>query len=138
MVIGATPPLELPFDAGKVLEKLSVFRPWVVYVFGSASTGRMRADSDIDLAFLPEITSSPVEVFEVANALAELLGREVDLVDLSRASTVMCKEVMRTGTVISEVRPDKRQWFEMKTLSDYARLNEQRAPVLEKIKKGIR
>ena len=42
----------------------------------------------------------------------------------------MSKEVIRTGTLISDSVPALRQDFEMRTLSDYARLNEERQPVL--------
>jgi predicted nucleotidyltransferase len=50
-----------------------------VYVFGSAATGRMHEDSDIDLAVsgLPPRGYIPAKV-EVGN----LFGRSVDLIDL--------------------------------------------------------
>jgi uncharacterized protein len=50
-----------------------------VYVFGSASKGRMRPDSDVDLA----VSGLPPEVFFRAMGIASrALGRQVDLVDL--------------------------------------------------------
>jgi predicted nucleotidyltransferase len=50
-----------------------------VYLFGSASTGKMRPNSDVDIA----VSGLPPEVFFRAMAAAhDALGRPVDLVDL--------------------------------------------------------
>ena len=50
-----------------------------VYVFGSASKGRMRPNSDIDIA----VSGLPPEVFFRAMAKASrALGRPIDLIDL--------------------------------------------------------
>jgi predicted nucleotidyltransferase len=50
-----------------------------VYVFGSASKGQMRPDSDVDLA----VSGLPPELFFRAMGIASrALGRQVDLVDL--------------------------------------------------------
>ena len=54
----------------------------------------------------------------------------MDLIDLSRASTVMAKEVIRTGVVLHMADRSRLQQFEMRTLADYARLNEERQAVL--------
>jgi predicted nucleotidyltransferase len=112
---------------------LEFLGPSAVYLFGSMAGASPREDSDIDLAFLPKATVDPLEVFECANRLAIHLGRDVDLVDLRRASTVMRKEVLRTGMLLQDTDPARRMEFEMLTLSDYARLNEERRPVLDKL-----
>jgi len=50
-----------------------------VYVFGSASKGEMRENSDVDIA----VSGLPPEVFFRAMAAAhDALGRPLDLVDL--------------------------------------------------------
>jgi predicted nucleotidyltransferase len=50
-----------------------------VYVFGSASKGKMHPNSDVDLA----VSGLPPEVFFRAMAAAhDALGRSLDLVDL--------------------------------------------------------
>lgn len=50
-----------------------------VYLFGSASTGKLRPDSDVDMA----VSGLPPEVFFGAMAAAhEALRRPVDLIDL--------------------------------------------------------
>lgn len=102
----------------------------MIYLYGSARRGLPRRDSDLDVAFLPPAPCDPWAVFLAAQDLATRLGCEVDLVDLQRASTVLRKEVWRTGRRLVTRRPRAADEFEMDTLSDYARLNEERAPVL--------
>jgi predicted nucleotidyltransferase len=50
-----------------------------VFIFGSAVKGRLRPDSDIDMA----VTGLPSQVyFSAISKASDLLGRPVDLVDL--------------------------------------------------------
>ena len=54
-----------------------------VYVFGSAAEGKLRPDSDVDLA----VSGLPGEKFFKAMGEARrALGRELDLVDLDEAN----------------------------------------------------
>ncbi|MGO9269617.1 MAG: nucleotidyltransferase family protein [Terriglobia bacterium] len=70
-------------DLARLIEKAAVALKAVgakeVYVFGSASKGKMRPNSDIDMA----VSGLPPEVFFRAMGIASrALGRQVDLVDL--------------------------------------------------------
>lgn len=107
--------------------------PFLVIVFGSAAKGSIRNDSDIDIAFLSEQNHSAYEVFMIAQELATKLGRDVDLLDLSKASTVMKAQIVNSGRVLHCSNEQRRMDFFMKTLKEYAVLNEQRQPVLAKI-----
>jgi predicted nucleotidyltransferase len=102
-----------------------------VYVFGSTVTGGERPASDLDLAFLAARSPSADETFSAAQELASLAGRDVDLVDLARASTVLRAEVVGTGRKIHEADPLRVGEFEMTALSDYARLNEERREAVD-------
>ena len=119
-----------PVYQQQVIAALAPFEPAVIYLFGSFGTSAQHPASDIDLAFLPTLPVGPVACFEMAGQLSDLLGKTVDLIDLTRASTVMSKEVLRTGIPIAVAEPTRRSFFEMRTLADYARLNEERQPVL--------
>lgn len=112
-------------------EKLA---PYLIILFGSAVKGYMREDSDVDIAFLSDKELNSYEVFLIAQGLADLLGRDVDLVDLKKASTVFQVQVISTGKVIFCSDKTKRMVFEMTALKKYARLNEERECILEKIK----
>jgi predicted nucleotidyltransferase len=113
-----------------VIEALTPFCPAVIYLFGSFGTSSQHSQSDIDIAFLPTLAADPLACFHLANHLADRLGRSVDLVNLNQASTVLAKEVLRTGVPVDIANPARQQQFEMLTLADYARLNEERQPIL--------
>lgn len=115
-----------------ILSGLAVLKPKAIYLFGSFGTDRQHPESDLDLAVLPSADLDPVALFELSNRLSDELGFSVDLVDLAKASTVMAKEVLRTGTRLKADDLKACQQFEMRTLSDYARLNEERACILER------
>lgn len=102
-----------------------------LYHFGSLARGQGRPDSDVDLAFLGPAPLDPYRVFMAAQDLAILLDRDVDLCDLRAASTVLRVEVIGNGIRIYTGDRDEVDTFEMYALSDYARLNEERAVVLK-------
>jgi uncharacterized protein len=109
-----------------VAEALAPHDCAAIYLFGSRATGQARPASDIDLACLPRQPIDPLECFRLAGVLGGQLAAPVDLVDLRRASTVMAKEVLRTGILLQERDSPRRRQFEMLALSAYARLNEER------------
>lgn len=104
-----------------------------VYLFGSRADGASTAESDLDLAVLSSRPLGPLARFDVQEALAVALGADVDLVDLAAASTVMCAEVLRSGIVVLDFAPSERAAWEVRTLSAYALLNEERAGILADI-----
>ena len=108
----------------------------VLYLFGSAAEGRLRAESDIDLAFLAMSDARPLRVFDAAQALATVLHRDVDLVDLSEASTVMRAQVIGKGRRIHVADEYQANLFEAHALSDYARMQEERSAALRAFADG--
>ncbi len=61
------------------------------------------------------------------------LHRDVDLVDLRNASTVMRVQVLSTGTCLDTQNESVCQEFETYAYSDYARLNEERREIVKGI-----
>ncbi|MEW6378288.1 MAG: nucleotidyltransferase domain-containing protein [bacterium] len=104
-----------------------------IYVFGSAGQGEMMPESDIDLAILPRHPLDPWERWSMARHLAGALRREVDLVDLRKASTVLRMQVVSTGQCWYEGDPGQRERFEDYVYSAYARLNEERREIIQDI-----
>jgi len=109
--------------------------PWLIYLFGSSVQGRMRIDSDIDLAFLSDQDTAPYQLFVLAQDLAGELGREVDLIDLSKASTVFTAQVIGNKEILYCQDQTRKDYFELRALKEYAFLNEERKEILERIKK---
>lgn len=104
-----------------------------LYRFGSQAKGMARPESDVDLAVLARDPIPALRRFELAQELAAQLHRDVDLVDLRSASTVMRMQVISTGECLDAQDDASRREFEMYTYSDYARLNEERRDILKRI-----
>jgi len=121
----------LPASAVEAISaQLAHTLPHAVYLFGSYGTDRAHPGSDMDLAVLPATRVEPASLFRLAGTLSGSLGIEVDLIDLTQASTVMAKEVLRTGERVLCGNQLTAEIFEMRTLADYARLNEERQACL--------
>ncbi len=122
------------------IKKISDFlikkiNPYLIYLFGSSVKGNFREDSDIDIAFLSDEEFSDYEIFMTAQELADIIKREVDLVNLKKSSTVFKAQIVGTGKTIYCGDENRRMYFEMYAFKDYALLNEERAEILESIKK---
>ena len=104
-----------------------------VYLFGSVVTEHFTEDSDIDIAVL---TSEPMDAllrWKLIQRLAIALNRDVDLVNLSTASTVMQFQVVSTGERIFTADATAMEWWELKVYQLYLTLNDDRKPILEAI-----
>jgi len=113
-----------------LIKKIS---PYLIIVYGSGARGKLRENSDLDIAFLSEHRFSDYELFMYGQELANLLDRDVDLVDLEKASTVFQAQVLSTGKVVYCSDPIKKMLFHMFTFKKYARLNEERKYILKKL-----
>lgn len=81
----------------QIVEFLIVhFNPYVIYLFGSVVKGNFRNDRDIDIAFLSDNEISGYDLFIKAQDLADIIKREVDLIDLKKSSTVFKAQVIGT------------------------------------------
>ncbi len=109
------------------------FRPWLVLLYGSWAAGRARKDSDVDVAFLSDAAANSYDVFLAGQELAVQLGRDVDLLDLSKASTVLKAQIVSRGRILYCGDEPRRMFFFMRALKEYAVLNEERAPILAEI-----
>lgn len=120
----------------QIVQTILIHFPQVqaVYLFGSYGTEDERPSSDVDIAILlpPEQAKAAGSLLlgELHLALAELLGKEVDLVNLRQVSTVFQKEIVMTGQQIHCADAYAADEFEMLTLSYYQKLNEERREIL--------
>jgi len=110
--------------------------PSLIYLFGSYAKGTEHASSDIDIAYMSDVVLSDYERFMFAEELASELNRDVDLVDLKLATTVFQTQIIATGKLIYCTDELLKMKFEMLTLKMYAKLNEERQVVLDKIRES--
>jgi len=104
-----------------------------IYRFGSFATAQQQPDSDIDLGLQGSGPLDPILLFQLAGELATLAGRDVDLVDLIRCSTVMRAQIIATGERIHCRDTARCDHFAATALSRYAHLNEARRGILDDI-----
>jgi predicted nucleotidyltransferase len=132
--ISRTCPLEVL--KAKLVEALQDALPdcQAIYRFGSWGTEAQRPDSDIDLAVLPARPLDPVLRWELAQRLASLAGRDVDLVDLLQASTVLRMQVVASGERLTCADKPRVERFEDSVFSSYARFNEERREILADVR----
>lgn len=106
-----------------------------IYIFGTYGTADEWPDSDADIALLlppeqarrqPQLMLTPC-----CYALADALGRPVDLLNAREVSTVFQKEIIESGRLLYCADGDAVAEFEMLTLSYYQKLNEERKAILE-------
>lgn len=105
-----------------------------IYCFGSWGTPDQKPGSDIDLAVLPDAPLEPVRCWELAQLLASLADRDVDVVDLMCASTVMRMQVVSGGNRLYCADFYEVELFEDTAFSSYARLNEERREILDDVR----
>lgn len=122
-------------DGHVITEFLNRHIPHIIaiYQFGSQARGTARPASDLDLAVLAREPFSNEQQFSLAQELAVRLHRDVDLVDLRSAPTVMRMQVLTKGHCLETRDERAKAEFEMYAYSDYARLNEERKELVKNI-----
>ena len=110
--------------------------PQLIYLFGSTAKGTSHSKSDLDVAFLSPVTLDEYEVFMLAQQLASKINRDVDLVDLRKASTVFQGQIVATGKIIYCTDEQTRMNYEMKVLKMYAKLGEERKLIIDDIEES--
>lgn len=107
-----------------------------IVLFGSYARNTQNKDSDIDIAFKSKKTISKKEIFKVKLDLEEILGIDVDLVDLEKIDDDFCYEILMNGKEIYCIDRLKFDLYKLDKYHQYLDLNESRQPIIERIKKG--
>lgn len=119
----------------KIINKISEGTgAYAIYMFGSSVTDHYRPDSDLDLAFVSDEKIDNICIFDLAQDIADIANCDVDLVDLKAANTVFQAQIVSKGKVIACTDTYRKNLLEIRILKEYARLNEERACIIEKIK----
>ena len=74
-------------------------------LFGSLARGDAGRDSDLDIAVSTGRPMTATRCQELADRLAVLAGRPIDLVDLSTVGGALLGRILRRGTVVAQRDP---------------------------------
>lgn len=89
-------------------------------LFGSAARGSLRPGSDVDIAIVPVKTDLGLRAeLDLQAALSRASGREVDLLRLDLAPTLVKWEVARSGRMLCASGPDEFARFVAEAASEY-------------------
>jgi predicted nucleotidyltransferase len=89
---------EIAARAKNILRDMPDLR--LVILYGSAATGKMRPDSDVDIAILFDRPLSTEKKMELISRLERELKRDVDLVDLFDLNGTILKQILTKGHVL--------------------------------------
>lgn len=106
-----------------------------VYLFGSQAADSAAESSDVDVAVLAAESMPNLKRVDLGETLAAHLKRDVDLIDLREASTVLRSQVVARGRRLYAAPAFDADAFEDFVFADYARLNEERRGILEDIRR---
>ena len=102
------------------------------FLHGSAASGKMRPDSDVDIAVLP-MSGETIDVkthLRLAGDLEQIFGRPADIGILSTNNLIYAKEVVEHGLPLFTKNKFSSDSFIMHCLSMYADLQESRKEVI--------
>ena len=88
-------------------------------IFGSFANGKINVKSDLDIAIYYKNPPEGMDKLKVINGLAEIVGRDVDLVVLNHASAFLRHQILKK--CIRLLIKDQKQYqiFRVTTMDDY-------------------
>jgi len=113
----------------KIIEELN---PQLIYLFGSYAKHKENDESDIDVAVFCKEKIDPVKLFNLQLSLGQLVNRDVDLIDMADIDIPFKIEIISAHYPLFELSSELRYEFEMNTISQYGRFNEEREIIFEK------
>ena len=105
-----------------------------IFLFGSFETEHETKSSDIDIAILCKKPIDKLKLWDVTQELAIAANKDIDLVDLRSASTVLQMQVINSNNRIYTADKMTSEKFEDFVFSSYIRFNESRKEILDDIK----
>ncbi len=114
---------------------LKEFNLKFIYLFGSFAKGEGREDSDIDIALYTDQIIPAYTLFIAANELSFIVKRDVQLVHLKDISTVFAAQIVGAREVLYCEDEDLMVHYNIRTLKEYAKLNEERKIILDAIER---
>ena len=107
----------------------------MIYLYGSVLSEAFNDESDIDCAIYCNESDFKTGLFDIKPEIELILKRDLDLVNIKTANPDFATEIIANGKLIYTKDQLFKDQFEMKILSEYLTLEEDRAIVLENIYK---
>lgn len=108
----------------------------IAFLFGSAVSGHMTEESDVDIGVLFSHKPQPQEVLNIKEEICRTIGREIDLVVLNDSSPVIRMQVLKNGELIKSKSDTIYNDFFVKTIKEYDDLKRIRKEAEENILRG--
>ncbi|OHD10820.1 MAG: hypothetical protein A2086_15135 [Spirochaetes bacterium GWD1_27_9] len=102
-----------------------------IYLFGSILKENFNNESDIDIAVIFDQKIPKEDLFNHSLNLGVLLKRDIDLVDFKESAVTLRIEIIKAGKVIFCENEETRLFYEMISLTEYQKLNEEREIVIK-------
>jgi predicted nucleotidyltransferase len=108
----------------------------LVFLFGSAASGKMTQDSDIDIGILFEYKYDFYEINELKSELNAILKREIDIAVLNSVSPILKMQVLKNGSLAFAKDKKFYNQFYVDTINQYDDLKQTRKICEDNILKG--
>jgi uncharacterized protein len=108
----------------------------LAFLFGSAVSGRLLDESDVDVAVLFDHMPEISDILNLKAAVSEATNRDVDLVILNDSSPIICMQVLKSGILIRKRDNTAYSNFCVKTVKQYDDLKYIRKEAESDIMKG--
>ncbi len=104
-----------------------------IYLLGSAATGTLRADSDIDLGIMiePGLKISALKRIKLANSLSYKIKRIVDMGEISSKNLIYAREALLKGILIYSKNQNRVNLYRANLLGLYIQFNFDRQEVVD-------
>ncbi len=107
------------------------------WLFGSAASGSLRPDSDLDIAVNLDQALSAEAKRAAVDALQRQFGRDVDLLDFTRLHTVMQHQVLATGRLVFDSTPARTADYAGFVASEYQNIQAWRQPLVQQLARRL-
>ncbi|MBI4843059.1 MAG: nucleotidyltransferase domain-containing protein [Nitrospirae bacterium] len=107
----------------------------LAFIFGSAVSGRLTEESDIDIGLLFGNAPGFQDVLKITAEVSEAAGRQVDIVVLNDSSPIIRMQVLKNGELLKKGDAAYCDFY-VRTVKEYDDLKHIRKEAEEKMLKG--
>mgnify|MGYP001576228822 CR=1 FL=1 len=108
----------------------------LVFIFGSAVSGRLTKGSDVDIAVLFSNIPHFSDILKITEEVSETIGREIDIVVLNNSSPVIRMQVLKNGELLKSRDNAIYNDFYVRAVKEYDDLKNVRREAEENILRG--